>query len=529
LSQPEGKVGLKVDQIHLEFSRESTETIGDKLLLTDVHGAINQVSSFADWEHLSANWGFHSLRFRVDAPNVLNGVHPSGLALIAHKVEFKCKRDDCEALKLDVDGAAAAVRLDGNSNDYQTNLQSTNVDAYISSSTGKTIKRLRQLYSRLIRGLRPQVERHTVSDLRRDRTRYTPSFDSMGSAASPGGTNLILESRGHPTPPPASLPILSEPPGSRAVAGPNITENAPVGNAGAPMSGGPVPISLSLIPFGHIVISGDRFVVTMHGFSFDDNQPQAKLMFTAYDMTYSQRRAKDGDFGFVALASALQVHRLFQLRYDLLDVKYSDQRQHSVTVMSLPDPHLQLAIVESGAEPVRVEFATHFTTAVDISPSVSHYDYIRQLMSLYRNVSIGSLASTLSEIDGKDVSSNETELQSSSSNLPAGKGVTLRNFQALMSKNVKPQASEEEPQGVHSKSARWGGREVLFGKLVFAPRLRPLGDLTPDVSVVLGWLGVGGIEALPAGLYDVAVVPCSVWLDRLSHLRDGRGLSTNHV
>jgi hypothetical protein len=171
---------------------------------------------------------------------------------------------------------------------------------------------------------------------------------------------------------------------------------------------------------------------------------------------------------------------------------------------------------------VQVEFTTHFAAAVDISPSVSHYDYIRQLMSLYRNVSIGSLASTLSDIEGNVGASKDTGTESHSSNLRASKNFPLRDVQALISKNAERQTSEQILQNPQSRRARWGGREVSFGRLVFAPRLRPLGALTPDVSVVLGWLGVGGIEALPAGLYDIAIVPCSVWLERLHHFRDGR-------
>jgi hypothetical protein len=276
-------------------------------------------------------------------------------------------------------------------------------------------------------------------------------------------------------------------------------------------------------------VSGDQLVVTMHGFSFDANQPQAKLLFKAYDVDYEQRCALLDDMDLSCVPEALagdvgrddNLYRLLSLRYGLLDVQYSDQRQHAITVMSLPDPHLSMRVVEL-QQTVVVDFVTRFDSPVETSPSVSHYDYLRQLLSLYRSVTITSLARTLSAMDPTGgVHGADHDGEGATTSSAHARPQTREDMPGPAPPRPSPAGSEHTDASDRESTAparvRWGGRRAVFKNLVFAPLLNPLGDLTPDVSVVLSWLGVGGIEALPGGLYDILMLPLSHAVDHVAH------------
>jgi hypothetical protein len=487
LAQPDGRVGLVVKRVYIGIGRQTRlpiETDPTKFrssrLVSEVEVTIHHATSRADWEHLSYDCGFQRLMLRADSeelPNDNGGseVQCAGLALLLHKFRFKCKRDENDALKLEIDGAAAALCIDLEG--CESSLQSMNVDAYISSSTVKTINRLRQLQSRLLRSLMPQVERLILAESRRKSSHQPASVDAadtFGNDIYGGEASRVL---------PAATPKLID--SISSVDDANETRRA----------------KYRLSVPSHVSVTGVQLVITMHGFSFDANQPQAKLIFTSYDIEYAHRLSSPKEEGTLEVDSETiaadgdsekVLRRVLELQYELLDVQYSDQRQHSITVMSLPNPHLILRVLES-PETAVVFFSTQFERAVEASPSVSHYDYLRQLLSLYRSATISSLARTVSAMDpGSSSMATDGDIDSD--------GAVAIGF---------TDSGGSDRDSARDGRDRWGGRQVNFKELEFAPRLSPLGDLTPEVAAVLGWLGVGSVEALPSGLYELLMIPMS--------------------
>jgi hypothetical protein len=493
LSQPDGRVGFVVKRVHLGITRRSVarNSVDQRqVLITDLHFAVYNTSSMADWEHLSGEYGVRSLQVGGDISKLLQHLVVSddeecdahrvaGLVLLVHKLRFKCRRGINDALKLEMEGIAAALRVDNKG--CASRLEATGVDAYISSSTVKTINRLRQLQSRLIRGLRPHVERLLLAEIRRESSRFSASMDSLSlptSLSQQYPDNKQVEGgEGH------NLPTATGTDGYDGEQKHLGLHEAVIAFQSERTESEPRPS----FP-GQLIVTGDRLIVTMHGFSFDDNQPQAKLLFNAYEIDFHQRTDAECDLAAI---------KRLGLRFTLMQIHYSDQRQHSVTVMSLPDPHLILSIRAEKDGTLAVDFVTRFDNPVDTSPSVSHYDYLRRLLSLYRSVSSTSLARTFSSLDGVDGGLDAPgELDS----------VEIINPVSY------------EPVGTSDGRVRWGGKPARLTRLVFAPRLRALGDLTPDVRSVLGWLGVGGVEALPAGLFDLIVVPAGKALEHVGYI-----------
>jgi hypothetical protein len=500
LSQPDGRVGLVVKRVHMGIYRHSAARCGDnrgQILTSDLHFAVYHATSRADWEHLSCDYGFRSLQICGDMSNSVTRARSTceaesrsddvgedldrtaGLVVLVQKLRFKCRRGVNDALKLETAAAATVVRVDASG--CALLLETTGVDAYISSSTVKTINRLRQLRSRLIRGLRPQVERLLLAEMRRETSRISASMDSLSFPTSLSQHFTRQED--------VDAQRLMHEDGGDGTRNEQTDSKLPKENErGAP--GAELPHGCASFA-GQIIVTGDLLVVTMHGFSFEDNQPQAKLLFQSHSIDYRQSRESEG---------GLAVVKRLGLEFVRMEIQYSDQRQHSVTVMSLPNPHMVLAIAERGANKVEVDFVTQFDNPVDASPYVSHYDYLRQLLSLYRSVSISSLARTLSAMEGDD----------------GGGGGGMEGGADADGDGSRTAALS--PAAVVTSSGdrvRWGGQEVTITRLVFGPRLRALGDLTPDVQSVLGWLGVGGVEALPAGLFDLIVAPASAAVDKV--------------
>lgn len=550
LSQPEGRVGLKVRHVQIGFARDKIPKNGQdcSLLTSDLHLAVYNVRSLADWEHLSYDCGFHSLRVRLDSSQPAgkiprtqaaeNRLTTTGLALVLHHLRVNCKRGESDALKFELGGGAFAscVRREC----VESLLDTTQVYAYISSSTVKTINRLVQLKSRLLRGLRPQVERMHMTQFHRAKPRAGESLDSSNNDLS---FEDVLQNS-------SSSAVIDKWP-----TGDSREEIRTEGHVGTKVNS--LDVYRNCCVPGKVLISGDRLLVTMHGFSFDDNQPQAKLLFVSYDLDYIQRSSTGSDHEcFENIESQIEldqraVFKSMGLRYQLFEVQYSDQRQKTVTVMSLPDPHLTLRVLET-TNLTFVEFVTRFDAPMETSPYVSHYDYLRKLLLLYRSVTTTSLVRTFSEIalherkhklnsDSaifdddplwlQDIAESDgwlsSQLDMTGGQLPNKASEEQASGAGPISESHTNgnSVSDEEQAAIASKlpleaslvppTRRWGGKRVAFSKLVFSPRLRALGDLTPKVDVVLGWLGVGGIDALPAGLYDIVMSPLSRTIDVL--------------
>lgn len=492
------------------FSSTSLTTLLILRLLITLFSDRQMVTSRADWEHLSSRCGFSSLLVQGKMKNgtgeLVENVLKASLALIVRSFSFNCKRDENDALKLEMDGAAVGGMVDKHGSDIT--VESISVDAYISSSTVKTYNRLKQLHSRLLRGLKSQVDRLMLADIRRDGSRHTLSMDSNSLAPTTAGLRRESSARSLQRAPSAALFIGQS----------DVEDGSTIGFQG---DGEELASARRLFPC-RFEVRGDHLVVTMHGFSFDANQPQAKLLFSAYDFKYGHRRYEPSDMD-ISQAGCLypydaarmdNLYRSLSLNYDLLDVQYSDQRQQSVTVMSLPNPCLILQLVEM-PHIVVVDFTTSFQAAVRTSPSVSHYDYLRQLLSLYRSATIGTLASTFSAMDPGRDTLQESEApgmpqeQGSSSSAAAAFSAVDNDGGELASGGTLSEPGSDRGSDSSNRLAhqRWGGRDVVFNKLEFAPLL--MAELNLDVTRLLSWLGVGGVEALPAGLYDILMIPLS--------------------
>lgn len=230
--------------------------------------------------------------------------------------------------------------------------------------------------------------------------------------------------------------------------------------------------------------------------------------------------------------------------------------------MRIPDPVLRLVTLDAlpPARVVLVDFTTAFAGAVEISPYVSHYQYLRDLLSLYTTaldswgdgglVAASAAMATLTSPGGAEgagggdgpplpVEGVAAQAPAAGGEVPAAAPAADAAAAAtpadgalttVAATTMAVVASPERPprpspasgaaagagggvggsgggRGGGGGRAAWGGREAHFRRLVLEPRLQPLGELTPSLATVLGWLGVAGAPAVAAGLYDLLMEP----------------------
>lgn len=355
LSQPLGRVGLLVRRLHVGVSRQRTPSMDGgnvEHLATTVDVAVHQVEARAHWEYLSCTLGLSRFLFRFDSSGLAvddGGV--SAAAVVANFFKFECQRDKNEALTLEIDGIAAVCMVPSS----EIAVQNTTMDVYISSSTGKTIQRLLQLYARLSRESRRQVESLVLAETRMNDSRMSLSLDTQANA---NHRTVMGENS-------SSMPVpfddddgLSTGRESEFDAKSSSTVTNPIG--------------------GKIYLSGDRLSITMHGYKFEESH-WAQLQFLGYSMNYEQQAIDSCHEN----KSPTNRSRNLSVEFDLLDVQYSREGgQLSRSVLRMPNPHLKLSVQEHDDTAV-VDLMTNFESEVVISSSISHYEYLRYLIGLY--------------------------------------------------------------------------------------------------------------------------------------------------
>lgn len=454
LSQPDGRVGLLIQRIHFGVAVQKlrNSALGYS---TDVDIGIHQIESRANWHYFTWSFKLSRLLFRFEGERAMQEENICGFAAIVNLCTFDFKKGDFDALQLKIDGIAGACRVP----DCDLAVQTTAVDASISSSTGKTVHGLLQLSARLIREARRQIESLVLSESRLHDVRINYGIeDSSG----PPVDLLLPRSRGdvgHRT---------QRSQGSRVVRGVPGTVHTrdEIGTRGG---------------FGNATafLSGDRLSVTMHGYRFQ-GASGAQLKFLAYELDYKQQSASSySSRGSTGSSNLVPVtRRKLGASFDLLDVCYitGEHSTSSHSILSMPNPMFEFTVQERGNTAI-VDFVTKFDKEIVISSLLSHYDHLINMFRLYAE----SRVQVRNIVDQFDETGDLRMAMGSVDEVPVGP---------------------------------FGGREVEFKRLVLAPRLQPLGELTPDLDI-LQRFGIGK-EKIPAGVYEFVMMPIAKALEAVT-------------
>lgn len=459
LSQPDGRVGLLIQRIHCGFAVRKLRN--SKGYSTDVHVGVHQIESRADWEYLACSFKLSRFLLRFEGERAMEQENICGFAAIMNLFTFDFKRGDFDALQLKVEGIAGACRVP----DCDLAVQTTIVDASVSSSTGKTVQRLMQLATRLGREAKRQIDSMAITDSRLD---DSTTYGEVGV-----GVGGVGEGRGAGGIDSFTLPRSR---GSEFV---NRHQQRIAGLRGAAATGGgtntrtisittPTSTNSTSTTTTHTNsrrvfsnatanISGDKLIINLHGYRFqDDNGAQFK--FLTYEVGYSQQT------GTSRSSDNIIIHRELTVEFELLDVCHVSGESSSHSVVSMPNPALNFTVQERG-NAIIVDLFTKFDKEIIISSMVSHYDYLVTIFKMYGE----------SRMQVKNLFHDNNELQII-------------------------------PTVVHS-SIPFGGRIVQFKRLVLSPRLQPLGELTPDILRILERFKLGKKEQIPAYLYDLVMIP----------------------
>ncbi len=450
LSQPDGRVGLLIQRIHVGVAMEKVRN-STSGYLTDVHIGLHQIEARADWESLYCSFKLKRLLFRFDGERAMCEENICGFAGIVNICEFDFKRADIDALSLKIEGIAGACRVP----DCDLAVQTTIIDASISSLTGKMIERLLHLAARLTREARRQVESLVLSEVSAHDAQMGFTIDAGGSG--PGFDTLRPRLR-------SAASIRG---GVTSMRGSQLGRGKSVGSPSRPREASRKRRGfLNASAF----LSGDRLSVTMHGYQFEETNGAAQLKFLQYELDYKQQTgfshsSRDGSLSSGIARSVTSVRQL-KVIFGFLDLCYShDARSTPYSMLRVPEAILDLSVHEKGTT-ATVDFETKFDKEIEIGTAISHFDRLRGLLKLYAE----SRSQVAKELD--------------------------KTGQMLL--------NEEEQKGP------FGGRIPDFRNLKLKPQLKILGELTPDLTI-LERFGLGKKEvieqAIPAGLYDYVMVP----------------------
>jgi len=462
LSQPGGRVGLLIQRIHVGLAIQKLRNIGYS---TDVHVGVHQIESRADWEHLSCSFKLSRFLFRFEGERGMQEENICGFAGILNLCTFDFKRGGADALQLKIEGVAGACRVP----DCDLAVQTTIVDASVYSSSANSIQRLLQLSTRLGREAKRQIESIAISDARFHDLNYgiggIPPLDGLPRSIKSGRMRKSqMRSREE-----------------------LVGKQRTFANSTASLS-------------------GERLVINLHGYgSRDASAAQIKLL--AYDLdykeqtgaSYSSRNSTDGpdNNGNNNIRTILK-RRQLKATFKALDVCHLPPGNASAhSVISMPDPKLDFVVQERG-NLIVLDFYTKFDKEIVISSMVSHYDYLVNILKMYGESRV-QVKHMIDQLDDSNSNNNNVALRSvGEDEMGQGEG---------------DDDGGESDDGV---GKRFGGRKVELKRLVFAPRLEPLGELTPDVSSILERFKLGKKEEIPGYLYNFGMIPVAKALESVT-------------
>jgi len=172
-----------------------------------------------------------------------------------------------------------------------------------------------------------------------------------------------------------------------------------------------------------------------------------------------------------------------------LDLQHTSRGSRRRRVVRIPDPRLRLETLERPGR-VLVDCTTAFVGTVEVSPYVSHYQYLPDLLSLYcvaldsasGGEGVASASVATARRGGAPAGSGGARQWADDGAVGAGAGAARRR--------LRPRR----------RARAVGGPIRGVRRLVLEPRLQHLGELTPSLETVLSWIGVDGAEAVAAGL-----------------------------
>ncbi|KAA8493997.1 hypothetical protein FVE85_3972 [Porphyridium purpureum] len=442
LSSPTGALGISFDALTMRGLGRG----GDEADTACIHGLRAKLK----WEQLKLSLSLGlGIAVRAEERKLRTG--STRLELLGRSFMSTLSRADAHVLRASAGILKCVVRKARARNDSgglarSIVLRNDHLRLELMPNTFTASARLSSLLSRLQREVSEELDNHQAAVYKRRTARHASSFvvDSTNSSPSDGEDRTM-----------AATPAAPEP-----------------------------------VFTGTFELCSQRACLIFHGLTFEEPR-QVEALFRELDLTLT-----DCGHG----APVLRRHKLLNLSFSRLQVsnilRSGDQRR---PIMILPNPHLLLSMVDRLDGTTLVSFESEWASPWEISGFLSHYKFIQELMGLYSGEESSSqdlVHSTESRLPG--------EAEHAHASLARGpSGPSLGRLRSGLRWREQPGVIEVI---ANRSELPWGGRNVEFGTVTFAPRIRPLGELSPDFDTLLSWLGIEQGQ-LPEYTYNLLVYP----------------------
>mmetsp|Transcript_2382 Transcript_2382/g.10076 ORF Transcript_2382/g.10076 Transcript_2382/m.10076 type:complete len:482 (-) Transcript_2382:2350-3795(-) len=215
---------------------------------------------------------------------------------------------------------------------------------------------------------------------------------------------------------------------------------------------------------GDIMASVDVLEVAAHRFSFEEAD-RVVLHLRDCNVHYSQ--------AWEALLLLQHLH----MSFENFQIFVGNGR-----LTSVPRSDTQL-ICEDEGNRLSFHFSASFSDEVEISSTATLYRNLTDMVKIFLSSSTPRIRTVPSPSD-----SVQEPTQNHDRRLAVGNG------------DERTLVSNEDTPVVYI-----GNKRVRIETMVFSPRLRALGQLTPSLDTVLGWMGVGNVKVIPIWVHDTTI------------------------
>ncbi|KAJ8902461.1 hypothetical protein NDN08_006866 [Rhodosorus marinus] len=249
------------------------------------------------------------------------------------------------------------------------------------------------------------------------------------------------------------------------------------------VSGGPSaqPAAAAIVEFieGDIMAFVDVLEVAAHRFSFEEPD-RVVLHLRECNLHYSQ--------AWEALLLLQHLH----MSFENFQIFVGNGR-----LTSVPRSDTQLICEEEGNR-LSFHFSASFSDEVEISSTATLYRNLTDMVKIF----LSSSTPRIRTVPGPPDDAQEVLRQHHDDSLEVGNG----DERTVVPNQNKP-------------VVYIGNKRVRIETMVFSPRLRALGQLTPSLDTVLGWMGVGNVKVIPIWVYEYLAAPLGSFLGSSSTLR----------
>ncbi|KAG2375191.1 hypothetical protein C9374_010195 [Naegleria lovaniensis] len=219
---------------------------------------------------------------------------------------------------------------------------------------------------------------------------------------------------------------------------------------------------LSLVPMGDIVFKGANLRVYLYEkFSVENDKFNPNGDWLEFGMDDYQLKFKRK-----ALVEDKSVERSLTLFLAKVVLDRMAPPTKRSFILEVPGAHLTMNSVQTRALPdiINYTFKTKFPKAITVTTNLNEYTFLQGLLKLYKN----------------EVKNELDEHQKSSSQGATGTIISL----------TSPSLNDQTSSQKKTSNIFGISKRHFEGTVQLNPKLNVLGDLTPEVQTVLGWLGI---------------------------------------